>query len=319
MAQPKPDWLEPSNRIQQVTQDGRACWKFSILKNDKPLAWDVANGNYGPGGRLLNPPQVNRRAEMSFAPADPKFKQNGPYNVRAGMTVTYGICMYFDPGWPINKSVNHDWKLPFQIHPPDNYQGKPYDGFHGISEHNGNITLATPGDPNGAPFYSAPVETGRWGPHDYYLVLKASKNQDGYVKIGDAKKRVIGQWNGTTFLTGPNGDYMYGPIIGLYMDAVSLTADAIIYLSGFEGPLPDIWEGDLLAQAAPAPTPTPTPTPAPAATSTPPAPQWLVDLRIHLRDLVSSNTITPEQALAELRIAYNAIATKLDTGSNWMK
>lgn len=254
--QPKPNWMEPTNRIQQVTVDGVPCYAFSIFKADPPLQFDVANKNFGPGGRLMNPPQVNRRAELSFAPADPKFKPQGQYNVKPGMLQTHGVRMRFKGGWPLNKGVNHDWKVYWQMHLPDDYKGNPYDGFHGISGHNGFLDLATPNDPNGAPFFRAPEQVDTWEAHQYLMSTMWSKGADGFIKLADFKtKKVLAQYNGPTFPAGPfgpSGEYMYGPMIGLYMDGVSLTSDAVLYMAGFEGPLPDIWpDVDLTEVATP--------------------------------------------------------------------
>lgn len=253
----KLNWMEPANRIQQTVIDKVPCWAFSILKSDPPLPWDVANNNFGPGGRLMNPPQVNRRAEASCAPADPKFKPQGPYNVKPGMLQTHGICMRFKGGWPLNKGLMHDWKVYWQMHLPDDYRGNPYDGFHGISGHNGKITLTTPNDPNGSYFFDAPEQVDTWTAHKYLMPIKWSKGSDGFIKIADAAtKRILAQYNGPTFPAGPfgpSGEYMYGPMIGLYMDGVSLTSDATLYMAGLDGPLPDIYpDVDLTQVAAPA-------------------------------------------------------------------
>lgn len=255
MTQPKINWQEPtSDRIQQTTVDGVPCWAFTILKADPPLPFDVANKNVGPGG------QINRRAEISFAPADPKFKPQGPYNVKPGMTQTHGIRLRFKGGWPLNKGLQHDWKVYWQMHTPDDYKGNGYDGFHGISGHNGEITLMTPNDPNGGYFFHTPEQMDTWDAHNYLMAIKWSKGADGFVKMADATtKKILAQYNGPTFPAGPfgpSGEYMYGPLIGIYMDGISITSDATLYMAGFEGPLPDIWDGDLTV-AAPATPPTP--------------------------------------------------------------
>lgn len=274
MAQPKIDWMEPANRIQRAIVDGVECWKFSILKADPPLPWDVANNNRGPGG------EINRRAMMSFAAADPKFKAQGPYNVKPGMLQTHGIRLRFGAGWPMNKGLSHDWNVPWQIHLPDDYRGNQWDGFHGISTHNGQVTFARPNDPNGTYFFRQDIEPERWGLHEYLMVTLWSHGANGFIKIVDpASKKILARYDGPTFPAGPfgaSGVYMYGPMIGLYMDGTALTSDATIYIAGFEGPLPDIWDGDLTADAtAPAPTPTPpapTPPPPEPVTPAPPSP-----------------------------------------------
>jgi hypothetical protein len=324
--QPTPNWTEPTNRIKQTVVDGVPCYEFSILKTDQPLAWDVANNNYGPGGRLMNPPQVNRRAEMSFAAADPKFKFQGQYNVKAGMICTYGVRLRFKGGWPLNPGIQHDWKVYWQMHLPDDYQGAPSDGFHAISGHNGEITLARPNDPNGSYFFHTPEQQDTWDAHKYLMAIKWSKGADGFVKLADATtKRILAQYNGPTFPTGKfgaSGEYMYGPLIGLYMDGVSLTADAIIYIAGFEGPLPDIWEGDKIADAAPVtPTPPTPPAPEPPAPQ-PPAPQpspigqQLVALLMKNRDQLTSQIDAMNMQLKVLQGQVTALQGQINLSTS---
>lgn len=259
MAQPKINWIEPANRIGPATVDGVPCWSFSILKADPPLPWDVANKNYGPGG------QINRRAMMSFAPADPSLKAQGLYNIKPGMLQTYGMRYRFGPSWPMNKGLQHDWGVLWQVHSPDDYSGNGWDGFHGISTHNGQITIPKPNDASGSYFFRDDIQTDVWGKHDYLMAVRWSQGADGFVKIARAStKEILAHVEGPTFPNGkfgPSGVYMYGPMIGLYMDGTSITSDVIVYIAGFEGPLPDIWDGDLTVTA---------PTPANSA-----APEWL--------------------------------------------
>lgn len=311
MTQPIVNWKEAvdPSRIVLTEVDGVPCWAFTVLKGDGMLAWDAANGNMGPGGK------GNRRAEMSFAPADPRFKPSGAYNVKPGMLQTYGIRMRFKGGWPMNPGLMHDWQVEWQIHLPDNYQGNGYDGFKGITSHNGSLDWPIANDPNGGYFHQQRIQTDVWGPHDYKMAVKWSQGQDGWVKVADGNNKVLAQWNGPTF-PGNNATYMYGPLIGLYMDGVSLTNDMTLYMAGFEGPLPDIWDGDKIAdgsQPAPTPTPTPTPTPAPGTAG---APQWLWQ---DVRGAFETEIATQEASLAKLKAARDLLASKLNTGPDWLK
>lgn len=202
-----------SYSIQQVTEDGRACWRFELRDGDVN---DFDQGNIGPGGR------PNERAEMGYCPPASVNKINSPYNVTPNMgNYQYKYSIKFAPGFPTNQL----WATYLQFHPEDSVGTW---AFSGIAGHQNRIDIARPfTDTNvlsNSIYNVNPIQTGVW--YDLVLDINWSTSSNGWIKVY-RDGALVGSYNGATQASGSGGRFYY-LIQGYYRDG-GISATGIVY------------------------------------------------------------------------------------------
>ena len=236
MAQPRIDHYEAvrgpgdkpgtslNDSIQQGTVGGVSCLIFLLWPGDVQ-SWDM--GNVGPNGK------ASERGEISLDVAPSAQKGKGPYTIREGMLQTYDFYLRFKAGFPPHNSAAHEWAMLWQAHPQDDNPSH-FGGFTGVSVHDGQVTLGTPGADSY--FAKEPIITEQW--MHRRLVVKWSGGSDGFVKwIDRASGKPIGRFNGATIA---HNEFKY--LKQGYYRAGGLP-EATVYST-----LMDIIDGDLSAE-----------------------------------------------------------------------